>query len=119
MCNYIIKKADKEGYDRFLLWLSIDSLADHLDNVEDSLNKLNASGKILIDQLFLTGNEDNRFMSCYFKNGGFDFSTACNVTAAESFREETMQWLHDNYAFVENSILTKNQRQRIREGVVF
>lgn len=40
MRDYIIKKVDKDGYDRFLLWLSTDSLVDHLGNIEDSLIEL-------------------------------------------------------------------------------
>lgn len=117
MNEYIIKEINKEGYDRFLLWLSFESLVDHLNSIETSPTMLNASGKILIDQLFLTGNRDNRFMSCDFKNGKLDFRTARVVSPSDFFRKETVNWLQDNYSYVENSILTELQRQKVRDGV--
>lgn len=119
MEGYIIKKICKDGYDRFLLWLSFESLLDHLDSIEESLNKLNTSGKILIDQLFLTGDGANRFISCEFKDGKLDFRTACIVKPADFFREKTVDWLHNHYSYVENSILTESQRQKIRDGIAF
>lgn len=119
MNDYVIKKINIEGYDRFLLWLSFESLLDHISCIEESPNMLKTSGKILIDQLFLTGDGDNRFISCDIKDGKLDFRTARIVTPAEFFRKETVQWLHDNYGYVENSILTETQRQKVREGIVF
>ena len=119
MNEYIIKKIEEEGYDRFLLWLSFESLLDHISSIEDSPNLLNASGKILIDQLFLTGDGDNRFISCDFKDGKLDFRTACIVRPTDFFRKETVNWLHDNYGYVENSILTEEQLQKVRDSIAF
>lgn len=119
MNEYIIKKIDKEGYDRFLLWLSFESLLDNLSDIEESLNKFNASGRILIDQLFLTGDGANRFISCDFKDGKLDFRTVRIVNPTDFFRKETVNWLHNNYDYVENSILTEIQRQKIRDGIIF
>lgn len=119
MKEYVIKKISKDGYDRFLLWLSIESLYDHLDSIEESLNMLNTSGKILIDQLFITGNSPNRFISCEFKDRKLDFQTAYIVNPTEIFRKKTVDWLHNHYIYVENSILTEEERQKIRDGIVF
>ena len=69
MNGYVIKRINKDGYDRFLIWLSFESLFDHLNSIEESLNASNASGRILIDQLFITGDGDNRFISCEFEDG--------------------------------------------------
>lgn len=113
------KKISKDGYDRFLLLLSFESLFEHLDSIEQSLNMLNTSGKNLIDQLFLTGDGANRFISCEFKNGKLDFQTACIVSPADFFRKETVGWLHNHYSFVEHSILTEEQRQKVRDGIAF
>lgn len=119
MSEYIIKNIDKEGYDRFLLWLSFESFIDHLSSIEKSPNMFNVSGKILIDQLFLTGNSDNRFISCDFKDGKLDLKTARVVYPVDFFRKETVDWLHNNYSYVENSILTEVQRKKIKESIVF
>lgn len=119
MNTFIIKETHTDGYDRFLLWLSVESFIDHLSSIEEAPNMVNSSGRILIDQLFITGEGDNRFICCDFKNGKLDFKTAHNVSPVESFRKETVQWLHDNYGHVEHSILTDSQRQKVKEGIVF
>ncbi len=119
MKNFVAKKIDKCGYKRFLLLLSFESLMEYLDSIEESSNIIQASGKILIDQLFITGDEENRFISCELKNGKFDLKTACIVCPEKSFRMETVRWLHDNYCYVENSILTDRQRRSIKECIDF
>lgn len=119
MNNFVIKETNKDGYDRFLLWLSFESIIDHLDSIEEAPNMMNSSGKILIDQLLITGDGHNRFMGCDFKNGKLDFKTAHIVSPGTFFREETVQWLHDNYRYVEYSILTESQRQKVKDGIAF
>ena len=119
MNTFVIKETNTDGYDRFLLWLSFESLIDHLSSIEGAPNMVNSSGRILIDQLFITGDGDNRFMCCDFQNGKLDFKTAHIVSPVESFRKETVQWLHDNYGYVEHSILTESQRQMVKDGIAF
>ena len=119
MNTFVIKETHTDGYDRFLLWLSFESLIDHLSSIEEAPNMVNSSGRILIDQLFITGDGDNRFRCCDFKNGKLDFKTAHIVSPVEDFRKETVQWLHDNYGYVEHSILTESQRQKVKDGIVF
>lgn len=119
MNTFVIKETNIGGYDRFLLWLSFESLIDHLGSIEEDPSMVNSSGKILIDQLFITGDGDNRFISCDFKNGKLDFKTAHIVLPMDFFRMETVQWLHDNYHYVEHSILTESQRQKVKDGIAF
>lgn len=80
---------------------------------------INSSGKILIDQLFITGNGYNRFICCNFKDGKLDFKTAYIVSPRAFFREETARWLHDNYQYVEYSLLTEDQRKKVKNGIGF
>lgn len=119
MSDFIIKATNKDGYDRFLLWLSSESLLDHMDCIEESQDIINVSGKILIDQLLLTGNEYNRFITFNLVNGKLDFRTAKIVTPPYSYRIETINLLRENYCYVENSILTAEQRRKVRDGVAF
>lgn len=119
MQNFILKEINQDGYDRFLLCLSFDGLATCLNSIEASLELAHSSGKILIDQLLITGNNDNRFLSCDFSNGRLDFKTAHIVNPTCFFRKETVDWLHNNYGYVENSILTEAQRQKVKNGVAF
>lgn len=118
MRDYIIKEIEKDGYSRFLLLLSTESIFDYLDSIENSPNMINATGKVLIDQLFITGVNSNRFISCELQNGRLDLKTACVVCPTEDLRKETIDWLQDNYEYVENSILTESQRQKVKDGII-
>ena len=57
MNTFVIKETNTDGYDRFLLWLSFESLIDNLSSIEEAPNMVNSSGRILIDQLFITAME--------------------------------------------------------------
>lgn len=119
MSEYIMLNTHVDGYDRLVLCLSFESLLSYVRKIEAVLAVETKEERILIDQLLITGNGTNRFMSCKFSNGRLDFQTAQIVTPAEFFRKETVEWLHDNYSYVENSILTEDQRQKIKDNVVF
>ena len=119
MSEYIMLNTHVDGYDRLVLCLSFESLLSYVRKLEAVLAVETKEERILIDQLLITGNGTNRFMSCKFSNGRLDFQTAQIVTPAEFFRKETVEWLHDNYSYVENSILTEDQRQKIKDNVVF
>lgn len=119
MNEFIIKDTSECGYTRFLLWLSSESLVEHLRDIETSQSLANASGKMLIDQLFLTGNGDNRFVCCNFNDGKLDMSTVAVVNPPECFRQDTVNWLRENYSYVECSILTDDQRQKILNAIAF
>lgn len=119
MSEYIMLNTHVDGYDRFILCLSFESLLSYIRKIEIVLAEETKEEILLIDQLLITGNGTNRFMSCKFSNGRLDFQTAQIVTPTEFFRRETIEWLHDNYSYVENSILTEGQRQKIKDKIVF
>lgn len=119
MKEYKIIETNIEGYDRLVICLTFESLLTYIKKLEHSLSKAKTDETILIDQLLTTGDGANRFMSCLFKNGKLDFKTAHTVIPSEYYREKTVEFLHDNYCYVENSILTEEQRQRIKDKIVF
>lgn len=119
MSEYIIFNTNVDGYDRYVLCLSFESLLSYIRKIEIVLAEGKREEKILIDQLLITGNGTNRFMSCVFSDGHLDFRTAQIVTPSDFFRKETVEWLHDNYSYVENSILTEEQRQKIKDNTAF
>lgn len=119
MNYFYIKKLNIDGFDIFLLWLSFESILDNLNYVEENLRLHKLSGKLLIDQLFITGNGESRFICCDFKNGKLDLKTVHIINPSNCFRKETVQWLHDNYDYVENSILTESQRQKVKNCILF
>lgn len=107
MDGFIINKVNSEGYDRFVLCLTFESIATYKSLVELSPLIRHQTGRLLIDQLLVTGNGQNRFISCRYTNGILDFATARTV------------WLNAHYDNVENSILTENQRYCIMKGLPF
>lgn len=119
MNEYKIIKTNAEGYGRLVLCLTFESLLSYINKIEKALSETEKDEIILIDQLLITGDGSNRFMSCLFSKGKFDFRTAHTVIPEEFYRKETVEFLHDNYCYVENSILTDAQRQKIRDKITF
>lgn len=119
MDEYAIIKTNAEGYDRMVLCLSSESLLTYIEKIEQTLAEDNSDGKVLIDQLMITGNGTNRFVSVSFSHGKFDMKAAQTVNPPEHCREETVKWLHDNYCYAENSILTAEQKQKIKANIAF
>ena len=119
MNSCLIEKIDFCGYDRFLLCLTFESIVNYLSEIESAPEMVTCSGKVLIDQLLVTGDGDNRFISCSFLNGKLDMATAQIVIPDGRFRSITTERLHENYIYVERSILTEHQRDCIRKGISF
>ncbi len=119
MNEFVILKVKTSGYDRFLLCLTFESIATYKSLVESSSLIINQTGRILIDQLFVTGNGQNRFICCDYVNGILEFSTAQVVQPDDYYKELTVKWLNSHYAYVEHSILTEAQRHYIRECIPF
>lgn len=115
----LIEKVNFCGYNRFLLCLTFESIMNYISEIESSPEMVTSSGKVLIDQLLVTGDGDNRFISCSFINGKLDMSTAMTVIPDRRFRNITIERLHDNYVYVEHSILTEHQRDCIKKGLSF
>jgi len=119
MNDFVIQKCEKCDYDRFLLCLTFESIATYKSLVELSPLIYHQTGKILIDQLLVTGNGQNRFISCEYVNGILDFTTAKAVQADDCFKSITVKWLKNHYAYVEISILTEDQRWCVQKCVPF
>lgn len=119
MNSCLIEKIDFCGYDRFLLCLTFESIVNYLSEIESAPEMVTCSGKVLIDQLLVTGDGDNRFISCNFLNGKLDMATAQIVIPDGRFRSITTERLHENYIYVEHSILTEHQRECIKKGISF
>lgn len=119
MNKYTILKTNAEDYSSLVVCLSSESLSTYITKIEQTLAKDNTDKKILIDQLLITGNGNNRFISLSFSRGKFDMKTARVVNPVEYYRQKTVKWLHNNYHYVEHSILTTKQRQKIKDNITF
>ena len=119
MNEYEIIKTNKEDYGRLILCLTYESLFTYIQKIEEALMHECNNERILIDQLLVTGNGQNRFISMSFIKGKLDFKSAEIVYPVEFYRKETIEWLREHFLYVENSILTDVQRQKIRDNIVF
>ena len=117
--NFVIFNVNHDVCDKFLLCLTIEDITTHKASIESSPLIMNQTGKILIDQLLVTGNSRNRFISCEYINGILDLTTAQAVRGDKYFKNIATKWLNTHYAYVENSILTEDQRKYVRECVPF
>lgn len=119
MGNFFFESVQENGYNGFLLWLSSESILEHLGEIKEYLKNRNFCGKIVVDQLFLTGNSNNRFACCEYFEGNLQFDDIRPVQPADFFREKSVRFLHENYAYVENSILTEEQKEKIKDNIPF
>lgn len=119
MDEYTIIKTNAEDYSRMVLCLSSESLLTYIDKIEQALAEDDLDGRVLIDQLLITGNGSNRFISVSFSHGKFDMSTAQTVNPSDHYRKQTAEWLHNNYCYAENSILTAKQKKKIEDNIAF
>ena len=116
MAECIIEKINDKEYDRYLLCLTFESIINYLPAIEESPDLIGYTGKMLIDQLLVAGNGINRFISCECKSGKIELK---NVSPDASFKKRSSKILHDNYKYVENSILTVEQKQLVRLCEIF
>ncbi|HGI2636104.1 TPA: type II toxin-antitoxin system RnlB family antitoxin [Streptococcus agalactiae] len=119
MNEYIIIKTNVKEYDRLILCLTFESLLTYIHKIENNLEGNLGIKHVLIDQLLITGNNSNRFIKCNFLRGKLDLNTAQIVKPSDYLKKETVKWLHNNYHYVKNSILTDEQRQKIKDNIVF
>lgn len=116
MKKYILEKINDDEYTYFIILLTYEGILDYIEEIENKMNVEKNKVIILIDQLLTTGNNKNRFISCEYQNGKIRLVTAKNVNCNETIRKISSQVLKNNYDLIENSILTKFQKQCIREG---
>lgn len=119
MDEFTIIQLNNDSYDIFLLCLTFESIATYKQSIESSNYIRGKTGKILIDQLLVTGNGPNRFICCNYFNGFLDFTSARVVPANYYYKSITVEWLHRHNEYIEYSILTAKQRQYIRDSIPF
>jgi hypothetical protein len=96
--------------------MDYESILNYLDEIENEFLITSNEGQLIIDQLLVTGNSKNRFISCQFSYGKIELKSALNIDAKKEFKEITSEILKQYFSILKYSILTDNQLLLIREG---
>lgn len=106
-------------YDCMVICLTCESIFSYIDALQKAIsNNGIKDGTILIDQLLISGNGKNRFLTIKYSNGSFDYTSAKNVEADFKYRQITSCELKNNESLLENSILSTEQISLIKKGRV-
>ena len=111
---------DDDIYSCLVICLSYASLYNYLDILCEELknNGINTA-RLLLDQLLITGNKQNRFISIEYSDGHILPQSAKNVTSiGAKYRTLTANELKKRKSYLCNSILSKAEIQMIEEGIV-
>lgn len=114
--NYLLHQLNDAQYDYLVLCLTYESMLNYLDQLESDQQLQNKSGKLLVDQLLVTGNGRNRFIGCDFRDGEIILSTAKNIKPDNIYKDLTIKLLQQNSGMLKCSILSDHQRELIMEG---
>ena len=117
--EYLIREAHTDEFEIYIVCLSFESIANYLEKISQEDLIQNSKGKILIDQLLITGNGKNRFLLCEFDHGNIVVESAENINPDETYKEKTIKLLNKNKEIVENSILTDSEKDNIYNNIVF
>lgn len=88
--------------------------AEYQDELEKVLINLNFEGEVIIDKLSYTHNHD-RFIRVQFVDKEFKWYTARQIDGSESMRFETTRYFYRNQKLLENTLLTKEEKRKIRQ----
>ena len=119
MENYVLHQLNNDQYDYLILNLTYESILNYIDQLENDQLFRKKSGKLLVDQLLVTGNGRNRFIACEFRDGKIILSTAKNIIPDNIYKDLTIKILQQYSEMLKCSILSNHQRQLIMEGQAF
>jgi hypothetical protein len=105
-------------YNYFIICLSYESILNYINDIEKEIGENKDKKTILIDQLLVTGNGRNRFLSVDICDGKIDFTSAKNVDAKQYYHQLTCSELKRNKDILKYCILTDRQVNMILEGLV-
>lgn len=116
---YILSNCYSSSYDWQVVCLSYDSIYSYIQLIQNDLKTQNVrKAKVVFDQLLITGNNINRFLSIEFDDNSFLFNTAQNITPEMSIRQKTHSILLKNIRLLDNCVLTEKQVNMIKKGLV-
>lgn len=112
---------DDDIYSCLVICLSYASLYNYLDTLCMELkNKGINTAILLLDQLLITGNKQNRFLAVEFSNGKILPQSATNVSSVSvKYRQITVKELQKRKTNLRNSVLSQAEIKLIEDGIAF
>lgn len=116
MSNFIVKKID-EGV-ILLLCLDYNSILSYINEISSNNYIMNSQGTLIVDQLLVVGNGQNRFLKCNYSYGNIDYYSSETIEFQKNnkYREISSDLLRNNSEYLEYSILTDSQLETINDG---
>lgn len=119
MKDYVFIEHTNKDYDGFVLCLTTESLFEYMDNIKSEALVNNSKGTLLIDQLLITGDQYNRYVTFDYDCGELILNSAKNVVPDDYYRKLAIDLLKENADALEYTLLTSYQKQCINAGVDF
>lgn len=116
MNRYGFKQLNPDEF--YLVCMDYNSILNYIDEIENESIICSQEGILIIDQLLVAGDGKNRFISCQFSFGKIDLASARNIEAKLEFKKLTIEFLQSNFSSLRYSILSENQLNMIREGLM-
>jgi hypothetical protein len=100
----ILSSPDKE-FEAIVISLSSESLTDSMDQIKKELLSSGIHGKILMDYLLSTGQNNKRFFVIEF-DGDFLLETFHKITISPALKEYVSDFYSKDYMYINNSLLS-------------
>lgn len=119
MKQYALIPCKNSEFKGLLVCLSSDNLYSYIKSINNEDLIKQSKGKLLVDQLLITGNEKNRFISFNYDYGQIDYNSTKYNTPQNNLKEISLSVFRKNIANLNNSILTENEKYCISKNIIF
>jgi len=115
---YKILYLEQDKYKAMIIMYSIDSPFDYIDEISLSLTSNKINGPVIFDQIFHSGNNDERFIEAEFKQGEFIKSSFKFKTFFKNseYRKMSREYLAGS-GLLEDSILSSQEKKLMNKKI--
>lgn len=114
LINYFMVHSDAELC--FVVCRGPEAFFSHLSELEKICRTVQSASKLVIDQILVTGESEQRFVAAPLNNGFFVLDEFSPIKANQSLRKLAATVFRENIAWEASSILTTEQLARIQSG---
>lgn len=119
MKNFMIVSLSNFKFQCMVLATSYENPLENLEEIETDLKSENYEGSIIFDMLACLGDNNNRFLSCYFDGHNLDLTTLEEVKIEKSnqIRKLSRDSLISRKEYLDLTVLTNLQKKLLSSGV--